>query len=125
MAKVWECWNSTKDISGWAFASDDWEANSISNDLRVGGTFKTIMSAKDGSKSFPFAGTYTLVKKHERIEYNFDDGRHVVSAFKETLDGVVLTETFDPEAENSPEVQRTGWQGILDSFKKYVENKKD
>jgi hypothetical protein len=29
--------------------------------------------------------------------------------------------TFDSETENPPEVQRTGWQAILDRFGRHVE----
>jgi hypothetical protein len=36
-------------------------------------------------------------------------------------EGVKITQTFDPENENSEEKQRSGWQAILDNFKKYVE----
>jgi uncharacterized protein YndB with AHSA1/START domain len=31
-----------------------------------------------------------------------------------------VSETFDPD-ENDPELQRQGWQAILDNFKQYVE----
>jgi uncharacterized protein YndB with AHSA1/START domain len=121
--KVWECWNKPEHIKRWAFASDDWEAPAAENDVQVGGKFKTVMAAKDKSASFDFAGTYTAVKEHELIEYDMDDGRHVKVVFEETPEGVRVTETFDPENENPEEVQRNGWQAILENFKKYVESK--
>ncbi len=121
MDKVWEYWNKPEHITNWAFASDDWQAEALENDLRVGGKFKTVMAAKDKSSSFDFMGTYTAVKENEIIEYDMDDGRHVKTEFEETPDGVKITETFDPENENSEEMQRSGWQAILDNFKKYVE----
>lgn len=124
MAKVWKCWNDIHDILGWSFASDDWEVPSAENDLRTGGTFKIVMAAKDKSDSFDFAGTYTAVKEHALIEYDMDDGRHVKTEFISTPDGVTITQTFDPETENTAELQRSGWQAILDNFKKYVEAKK-
>lgn len=55
MEKVWKCWNKPEHITGWAFASDDWEAPAAENDLRVGGKFKTTMAAKD--KSLESLGT--------------------------------------------------------------------
>lgn len=119
--KVWEYWNGPKHIPGWAFASDDWEAPAAENDLRVGGKFKTVMAAKDGSSSFDFVGVYTAIKEHELIEYIMDDGRKVKIEFVQTPDGVKVMEIFDPENENIDEVQRSGWQAILDNFKKYVE----
>jgi len=119
--KVWTSWNEPQHIVGWAFASDDWEARAPENDLRTGGSFKTTMAAKDNSASFDFTGTYTNVKVNERIEYVMDDGRTVRVEFRETPTGVEITETFDPESENAEEVQRSGWQAILNNFKKYVE----
>lgn len=131
--KVWDCWNQPEHITKWAFASDDWEAPEAENDLRAGGKFKTVMATKDKSTSFDFTGTYTAVKEHELIEYDMDDppshkasdgqgSRHVTVEFEETPDGVQVIETFDPEKENSIEMQRSGWQAILDNFKEYVES---
>ena len=122
IAKVWESWSKPEHITKWAFASDDWEAPSAENDLRTGGTFKTAMAAKDKSAAFDFGGTYTAVKKHELIEYDMDDKRHVKTVFEEMPDGVQITQTFDPEDENTPEFQKAGWQAILDNFKKYTES---
>lgn len=119
--KVWEYWNKPEHITKWAFADDTWEAPSAENDLRKGGSFKTKMAAKDGSESFDFEGLYTSVEEHELIEYDMSDGRHVKVEFAQTPEGVKVTETFDPEEENSEELQKNGWQAILNNFKKYVE----
>lgn len=120
--KVWEYWNSPEHIPGWAFASDDWEAPYAENDLKVGGKFKTTMAAKDKSASFDFTGTYTQVDENQRIEYTIDDGRKVSVRFESLGNNETkVTETFDPENENSEEMQRDGWQSILNNFKKYVE----
>ena len=130
IAKVWEQWNKPEHIVHWAFASDDWEAPSAENDLRVGGAFKTVMAAKDKSGSFDFTGTYTNIVPNQLIEYDMTRApheqvsRHVKILFTETPEGVQLTETFDPENENTEEMQKNGWQSILDNFKKYVESNK-
>lgn len=121
MEKVWNCWSEPKHITGWAFASDDWEAPAAENDLRAGGKFKTAMAAKDKSAGFDFTGVYTDVKVHELIEYDMDDGRHVKVEFAESPGGVKITETFEPENTHPKEMQRSGWQAILDNFKKYAE----
>jgi uncharacterized protein YndB with AHSA1/START domain len=121
IAEVWECWNKPEHIIGWAFASDDWEAPAAQNDLRVGGKFKTTMAAKDKSSSFDFMGTYTAVRENELIEYELDDDRQVRVEFTELPEGVRITESFEPENQNPEEMQRSGWQAILDNFKKYVE----
>lgn len=119
--KVWECFTRPEHIMNWAFASDDWEASEAENDLRVGGKFRTRMQAKDKSAGFDFTGVYTQVLPLALIEYNMDDGRHVKTELRQTPDGVKITQTFDPENENSEEMQRSGWQAILDNFKKYAE----
>lgn len=122
VSKVWEYWNQPEHITKWAFASDDWEAPAAANDLTTGGTLKVTMAAKDKSASFDLIGKYTVVKEHELIEYDLEDGRHVSVMFKEIPGGTEIVETFDPEDENPPEMQRGGWQAILDNFKKHAES---
>lgn len=119
--RVWECFTEPDHITGWAFASNDWEAPEAENDLRTGGKFRTRMQAKDGSEGFDFAGTYTAVNENKLIEYDMDDGRHVKVKFEKTPKGVKIIETFDPESENPRKIQKDGWQAILNNFKKYVE----
>ncbi len=123
METVWDCWNKPNHITNWAFASDEWHAPYADNDLKVKGKFKTTMAAKDGSMSFDFEGTYTEVKKHELIEYDMDDGRHVATHFAKLGNDVKIVQTFDPESTNPVEMQKGGWQAILDNFKKYTETK--
>jgi uncharacterized protein YndB with AHSA1/START domain len=119
---VWEVWTKPEHIVRWAFASDDWEAPAAENDLRTGGRFKTAMAAKDKSMSFDFTGVYTNVKEHELIEYDIDDSRHVKVEFTGLPEGVKITETFEPENTHPETMQRSGWQAILDNFKKYAED---
>ncbi len=121
MSKVWEYWNKPEHITKWTFASDDWEAPAAENDLRVGGKFTTTMAAKDKSASFDLSGIYSIVNEYKLIEYDLEDGRHIKVEFLELPEGVKIVETFDPESENSEEMQRNGWQSILDNFKKYTE----
>lgn len=119
--KVWECFTDPSHITKWAFASPDWEAPRAENDLRVGGKFVTVMAAKDKSESFDFSGTYTAVENQRLIAYTMDDNRTVEIEFHETETGVDLVQKFEIEGENSEELQRSGWQAIVDNFKKYVE----
>ncbi|MGH2552339.1 MAG: SRPBCC domain-containing protein, partial [Chitinophagaceae bacterium] len=102
-------------------ASDDWHAPIAENDLRAGGTFKTRMEAKDGSMGFDFGGVYDEVKTNELIEYTMGDGRKVSIAFKANGEETKIFETFEAENENPVEMQRGGWQAILNNFKKYTE----
>ncbi len=120
--KVWDYWNNPAHITGWAFAQDDWECPAAENDLREGGQLKITMAAKDGSVSFDVIGIYEAVDEHNRIEYTMSDGRKVIIEFEPATEGIKVTESFDPEGEHSEELQRAGWQAILDNFKKYVES---
>lgn len=120
--KVWRYWTEPEHITQWNAASDDWHAPSATNDLRVGGEFRCRMEAKDKSAGFDFGGTYTDVAPHQRIAYTMGDNRKVQVSFEDTGDSVKIIETFDMEHENSAELQRAGWQAILDNFKKYVES---
>jgi uncharacterized protein YndB with AHSA1/START domain len=119
--KVWKCWSEPEHITKWCAASDDWHAPKASNDLRTGGKFSTTMAAKDGSFSFDFGGEYTKVEKHKLIEYNIEDGRKVKIVFTPEGNKTKVTETFEAESENPVEMQRGGWQAILDNFRKHTE----
>jgi uncharacterized protein YndB with AHSA1/START domain len=120
---VWRAWNSPEDIKQWNAASDDWHTTKSAVDLREGGRFSARMEAKDGSEGFDFEGTYTRVVPQKLIEYRLGDGRNVQVQFTPTADGVLVRETFEAESENTPEVQRQGWQAILDNFARHVEAK--
>lgn len=120
--KVWDYWTNPKHIVNWNNASDDWHTPSAKNDLKVGGTFICTMAAKDGSMSFDFEGKYSEIDTYKKIVYQIADGRNVSITFNIIDEKVIITETFEPETENSLELQRGGWQAILTNFKKYTEN---
>ena len=119
--KIWKYWSEPKHITQWCNASDDWHAPAAENDLRTGGKFKTTMAARDGSVSFDFEGVYTNVQMHKAIEYTIADGRKVQITFSGNGNEIKVTETFDAETVHPLEMQRSGWQSILDNFKKYTE----
>ncbi|MBP7006289.1 SRPBCC domain-containing protein [Patescibacteria group bacterium] len=128
LKKVWKFWNEPECIKLWAFASDDWECPYAENDLVAGGKFLTRMSAKDKSFGFDFSGMYIEVKEFEKIQYvlstdiNDAEARKCEINFSDLGDGAVkITEIFDPETENSLEMQKNGWQSILNNFKQAVE----
>lgn len=122
MNQIWEKWTLPEHIMNWNNASDDWYTPAAENDLRAGGTFTYKMAAKDGSFSFDFGGVYDEVILNRSIAYTLGDGRKVVIRFIEEAEGVKIIETFEAEDSNSPEMQKSGWQAILDSFKRYAEN---
>ena len=119
--KVWSAYTSPADIKIWNAASDDWHTTHAAVDLRVGGAFTSRMEAKDGSMGFDFAGVYTKVDEHRRIEYTFGE-RTAQVVFIDTPNGVTVNVTFDSESTYSEEQQRAGWQAILANFKRHVES---
>ncbi|MBL7967101.1 MAG: SRPBCC domain-containing protein [Prolixibacteraceae bacterium] len=120
--KVWKYWTEPQHITKWNAASDDWHTPRAENDLRVGGRFTSRMEAKDGSFGFDFGGTYSQVETHRLIAYAMDDDRKVQIVFGPGEKGTRIVESFEAESENSLELQQTGWQAILNNFKKYAES---
>ena len=119
--KVWEYWSAPLHITKWNAASADWHTPWAKNDLRAGGTFVSRMESRDGKMGFDFGGTYDDVKKHELIAYTMGDGRKAKVTFTKNRKETKIVETFDAESTNSVELQKNGWQSILNNFKKYVE----
>ncbi len=119
-----QCWAAATTpaaIMQWNAASPDWHCPSAEVDLRVGGRMVSRMEARDGSMGFDFAARFTAVDAPRRLAYQLDDERMVELLFEATTEGTHVTQTFDAETENDPEMQRMGWQSILDSFARYVE----
>ncbi|MEO6550254.1 MAG: SRPBCC family protein [Ferruginibacter sp.] len=119
--KVWESWTKPEHITKWNNASDDWHTPKVDNDLREGGSFSARMEAKDGSMGFDFGGIYDAVRTNEYIEYTLADERKVKIKFTPQGESTKVEESFDAESTHSVEMQQTGWQSILDNFKKYTE----
>lgn len=120
--KVWDCWTKPEHITKWNFAIDDWQCPWAKNDLKVGGKYIARMEAKDGSFGFDFEAIYDEVVDQRKIAYTMGDGRKAITNF-ETVDGKTkVTTTFDAEGQNPVEMQKDGWQAILNNFKKYTEN---
>ncbi|HEX5154104.1 MAG TPA: SRPBCC family protein [Parafilimonas sp.] len=120
--KTWEYFTKPEHVTKWNNASDGWHTPRAENDLRKGGNFSYRMEAKDGSFGFDFGGMYDEVETNKHIEYTMEDGRKVKVSFSENGNATAVSETFETETQNSIELQRNGWQAILDNFKKYVES---
>lgn len=120
--KVWKLWNTPEDVTKWNNASPDWHTPKAENDVRTGGTFNYRMEAKDGSMGFDFGGTYDEVKTNEKIAYTMGDGRKVKNTFTPSGNETKIVVSFEAETQNPIEMQRNGWQAILDNFKKYAES---
>jgi uncharacterized protein YndB with AHSA1/START domain len=119
--KVWDIFTKPEHITKWNRASQDWHCPRAENDLRAGGRFTYRMEAKDGSEGFDFSGVYDDVVPQKKIAYTMDDSRKAEVLFEEMGNSTAITVVFDPESENPVELQKAGWQAILDSFKRYAE----
>jgi uncharacterized protein YndB with AHSA1/START domain len=119
--KAWKYWTEPAHIIKWNNASDDWHTPFAENDLTVGGKFLSRMEARDGSFGFDFGGVYDEVKLNELIVYTLGDGRTVKIIFSPSGEKTKIVETFEAENVNSIEMQRQGWQNILNNFKMYSE----
>ena len=121
--QVWDLFTSPKHIVNWNFAHESWECPSASNDLQVGGQLQSRMQAKDGSFGFDLIGIYDEIKEQQSLKYHLEDGRNVEVIF-ENLSGdkTRITENFDPENQNPVDLQKDGWQAILNNFKTYSES---
>jgi uncharacterized protein YndB with AHSA1/START domain len=119
---VWEALTQGDHVTKWNFASLDWHCPSAQLDVHVGGRMECEMAAKDGSFSFVLGATYTCVEPHHRLEYTLDDGRLVKLNLVPTEGGIEVIQDFEAEGQNPPEMQRAGWQAILNQFKQYVEH---
>lgn len=119
--KVWEFWTKPEHITKWNFASDDWQCPRAENDLRIGGKYLARMEAKDGSFGFDFEAVYDEVIDQKKLTYTMSDGRQATTDFENLDRKTKVTTTFDAEGVHDQEMQRAGWQAILDNFKKYTE----
>lgn len=122
VSKVWEYYTNPDHITGWNFASPDWCCPRAENDLQPGGKYVARMEAKDGSFGFDFEAVYDEVMANHKIVYTMADGRKAVVLFRENPDKTEVTVTFDAENQNPADLQKQGWQAILDNFRKYTES---
>jgi uncharacterized protein YndB with AHSA1/START domain len=118
---IWKLWTEPDHIKNWNFASDDWHTTHSTNDLQIGGKFCSTMAAKDGSVRFDFWGTYNAIVNHKELKITLGDGRKMEVHFTGNENSCQVVEIFEAETENSIELQQSGWQAILDNFKKYAE----
>ena len=121
---IWKYWTTPEDIIHWNTGSDDWHTPKAVNDLRAGGRFSFRMESKDGKNGFDFEGTYTRIIENKQIDYTIIDGRAVSIHFSGANNATRIIESFEVEATNPVEIQKKGWQTILNNFKSYVESKK-
>ncbi len=120
--KVWDYYNNPEHVTKWNAATEDWHSPKAVNDLKVGGSFNYRMEARDGSEGFDFTGIYDKIDINKFIQYTMTDGRVVKIQFNGDESSTAIEIEFDAETFNTIEVQKDGWQSILNNFKNYVEN---
>ncbi len=123
LEEIWKCWTDPQHIVHWYFASPDWHCPDAKSDLKPGGSFSFRMEAKDGSMGFDYTGVYTKITPMLEIVSKLSDGRKVEIKFEQESDLIAIYENFEVEDMNSIELQRQGWQAILDNFKAYAESR--
>ncbi len=121
LQKAWDYYTQPEHLTKWNFASDDWHCPYATNEVKEGGKLVARMEAKDGSFGFDFEGLYKEVVIGEKLTYQMADSRVVQVQFKKTGDATVVRIVFDAETENPVDMQRDGWQAILNNFKRYTE----
>lgn len=119
--KVWDYYNSPKHITQWNHASDDWHCPKAENDMKIGGTYLARMEAKDGSFGFDFKAIYDEIIPMAKVAYTLEDERKVVTTFEKQGEQTKVTTVFDAEGMNPIDMQKAGWQAILNNFKRYTE----
>src|SRR5690606_23836148 len=119
--KVWDYYNSPKHITQWNHASDDWHCPKAENDMKIGGTYLARMDAKDGSFGFDFKAIYDEIIPMAKVAYTLEDERKVVTTFEKQGEQTKVTTVFDAEGMNPIDMQKAGWQAILNNFKRYTE----
>lgn len=120
--KVWDYYTNPNHIIHWNFADPSWHCPSAENDMRVGGTYKARMEARDGSFGFDFEAVYTEIIDGKEFSYGFGERNATVQFTDLGNQTTELVISFDPETENPIELQKSGWQSILNNFKNYTEN---
>ncbi len=121
LEKVWDYFTNPSHVTGWNFAHESWQCPKAESNLVEGGTFSYRMEAKDGSFGFDLNGFFDEIKTNELLKYHLEDDRKVEVTFNENNGVVTVTQTFEPESQNPPEMQEQGWKAILENFKTYTE----
>lgn len=120
LAKAWDSYTNPVHIVNWNYADAGWHCPSASNEMKIGGLYKARMEAKDGSFGFDFEAVYTEIVVENYFTYEFG-GRVATVEFRKSDNKTEVVVTFDAETENPVDLQKAGWQAILNNFKTYTE----
>ncbi|MDR0228463.1 MAG: SRPBCC domain-containing protein [Flavobacteriaceae bacterium] len=118
---VWDCYTNPEHITQWNFADPSWHCPSATNDMQIGGKYTARMEAKDGSFGFDLEAIYSELDLKKHFTYIMPNGREVKVVFTNDNGATEVNITFDGDGENAIDMQKAGWQAILNNFKTYVE----
>lgn len=118
--EAWRVYTSPDAITQWNFASPEWHCPRAVVDLRVGGRHCARMEAKDGSMGFDYEGAYEAVDAERSLILRLDDGRLVHTTFDPEADSTRVRTVFDADPGAPTDMQRDGWQAILDNYADFV-----
>ncbi len=121
LKSIWDCYTMPEHITQWNFADPSWHCPWATNDMKPGGKYVARMEARDGSFGFEFGATYDQVDPQKSFAYTIGDGRKVKVQFNPNGAIIDVVVSFEAEQQNPVELQRDGWQSILNNFKKYAE----
>lgn len=114
--QAWAAHTEPDAITQWNFASPDWHCPFAEVDLRVGGRHCARMEAKDGAFGFDYEGVYENVDAPNTFVLRLGDGRRVETVFIAETGGTRVRTVFDADTQAPIDMQRDGWQAILDNF---------
>ena len=118
--QAWKAYTDPDAITQWNRATDEWCCPKAEVDLRKGGKHSARMEAKDGSEGFDFTGTYEEVDEPNALTLVLDDGRKSRTTFNEAGDQTEVTTIFEADDVAPADMQKQGWQAILDNYREYV-----
>lgn len=121
--RVWEYYTLPDHITQWNFADPSWHCPWATNDMRPGGKYVARMEARDGSFGFDFGAVYDQIDPEKSFSYTIGDGRSVTVRFNPNGALIEVVVSFEAEQQNPVDMQRGGWQSILNNFKKYAESR--
>lgn len=118
--QAWQLFTDPVHVMGWNFSNADWWCPKAESALKEGGKFTYRMESRDGKNGFDYFGTFETIERNQRLVMRLGDGRKVEVLFNETYDGTEIIERFNPDTETPHDLQKKGWQAILDQFKTYA-----
>jgi len=119
--KAWVLWTNVDHIVHWSLWPG-WHVPGAVNDLTKAGRFFYRMEDKSTKEGFDYSGVHDEIEECKLIRSHLDDGRTIEVAFSAETDCTTrVTQTLQPKSTYSAELQKQGWQEVMDTFRAYAE----